>query len=95
MYGEDAVDTSAATVAWERARGMEVAPMGVASADGWHDALAGAALCGKNDSVLVLASPDRMQAVESVLSDAGSKASGFIFGGFESVPKSVADRLMS
>ena len=95
VYGEGAVDTSAATVAWERARGMGVAPMGVASADGWHDALAGAALCGRNESVLVLASPDRMQAVESVLSDAGSKASGFIFGGFESVPKSVADRLMS
>lgn len=95
VYGEDAVDTSAATVAWERARGMGVSLMGVASANGWHDALAGAALCGRNGSVLVLAAPDRMQAVESVLSDTGPEASGFIFGGLESVPKSVADRLRS
>ena len=52
-------------------------------------------MCGRNGSVLVLAAPDRMQAVESVLSDTGPEASGFIFGGLESVPKSVADRLRS
>lgn len=52
VFGPDAVDTSAEVVCWELKRGMEVLHMGVATARGWHDALSGAALCGKNDSVM-------------------------------------------
>lgn len=52
VFGPDAVDTSAEVVCWELKRGMEVLHMGVATARGWHDALSGAALCGKNNSVM-------------------------------------------
>lgn len=88
VFGPDAVDTSAEVVRWELKRGMGASHMGVATARGWHDALAGAALCGKNDSVVALAVPDKLDAVDAALAG-GPVASGWVFGGTAAVPSSV------
>lgn len=96
VFGETAVDTSAAIAKWETERGMEVSKhMGVATANGWQDALAGAALCGQHNCILVLASPEQMQAVDWVLDQFGGDAEGYVFGGTAAVPDSILKRLQS
>ncbi len=88
VFGPDAVDTSAEVVRWELKRGMEVSHMGIATARGWHDALSGAALCGKNNSVMALAIPEKLDAIDAALG-AGAVVSGSVFGGTAAVPSSV------
>ena len=88
VFGSDAVDTSAGVVRWELKRGMEVLHMGVATARGWHDALSGAALCGKNNSVMALAIPEKLDAIDAVL-DGGAVVSGSVFGGAAAIPSSI------
>lgn len=96
VYGDTAVDTSKAIAKWEVERGMGVSPcMGVATADGWQDALSGAALCGSNNCILLLATPDQMQAVNWAVDKFEYNSRGFVFGGPAAVPQSIMSRLLS
>ena len=86
VAGESCYETSQAVAEWELERGMKVDNMGVATGTTYHDALTGAALCGKNDAVLLLADGTSRQAAEGFVSPRVEEISqGYIFGGKQSV----------
>ncbi len=72
--------------------------LGVARADdnniGWKDALAGAALCGKNKSVMLLADKNNdAQAEAFVKANKAQISMGYIFGGKSAVPAATETKL--
>ena len=87
LAGSGAYDTSLKIATWELENGMSVSTMGLATGEGYWDALTGAALCGKNNSILVLANdaPDHyerlaaFQSLESHIKNGGTKV--YVFGG--------------
>ena len=88
--GATAVETSMAVAKYAVERGMSANGMGVATMDGYWDALTGGPLCGKNNAVLVLASEDNIAAVDGFI--APNKRlidEGYVFGGTSAVPTSV------
>ena len=90
LFGEGAIETSQKVVEFELANGMSADGMAVSTNSGYWDALAGAALCGRNDSVLVLASAENMTAMESVATANRSQIStAYVLGGTAAVPASV------
>ena len=63
LGGEQAYETACVIAKWERDQGMTADNMGVACGTGYWDALAGAALCGKNRSVILLADNSNFRTV--------------------------------
>ena len=73
---------------------MRADRMGVATTSGYWDALAGAALCGRRGSVLVLVSDERSHSISGfVRSHAKEISDGYIFGGPAAVSKATAKAL--
>ena len=106
LWGQDCEDTSLAIARWEVAEGgMGVSRMGVAtdgveefvrSGRGYWDSLCGAALCGRDASVLVIAREGRYAAVDGVLSEHASEVVTLrVFGGEAAVPASVLEHALS
>ena len=95
LAGPNAYATSARIAAWELEEGfLEADGIGVACGTGYWDALTGAALCGKNKSVLVLADDNNYSAAVSVMNDYSNEISkGYLFGGTESVGKVAEDKI--
>lgn len=80
--GEDAYDTAAKLASWAISQGMSADKCGVATIDGYWDALTGAALCGKNGSVLLLADGGASTRAEALLkANADTISYGYVFGG--------------
>ena len=74
--------------------------LGVARADrndyGWKDALAGAALCGRNRSIILLADKaNSVEAENAVKAFKGNIAHAYVFGGPAAVPASVMTKLQN
>ena len=93
-YGDDAVATSAAFAQWAIKQGMKADKMGVATTGGFYDALTGSALCGKNNSVLVLASPDSSAGATTVIKANKSKmTTGYVFGGKAAVSDKILNEI--
>ncbi len=74
--------------------------LGVARADdnniGWKDALAGAALCGKNKSVLILADvKNSAQAAAFVKANKNDIVFAYVFGGKLAVPEAAYNKLVN
>ncbi len=88
LAGDTALDTSGAIAAWEVGEGMGVSHLSVATSDGYWDALTGAAVCGKNASVLVLVgkdgAKDPWRAYDSA-SQLGKIEHGHVLGGTAAV----------
>ena len=81
LYGKNGVETSAAIANWGLKNGMSANKAGIASSQNYPDALAGAALCGYNKSVLLLAD-DRALTNASFLSNyKWSIDRAYVFGG--------------
>lgn len=81
-WGDSAYDTSAALALWGISQGLRADNVGVATCTGYWDALTGAALCGRNDTVLVLVDDGRYQGLEQVVvPNKGAIARGYVFGG--------------
>ena len=80
LSGATAIDTSGAIGRWEVSEGMGVAHMAVATGGGYWDALTGAAVCGKQNSVLVLVNEGSYQAFDAVYSR-GKVRHGHVLGG--------------
>ena len=106
LWGQDCEDTSLAIARWEVAEGgMGVSRMGVATdgveefvrtGRGYWDSLCGAALCGRDASVLVIAREGRYAAVDGVLSEHASEVVTLrVFGGEAAVPASVLEHALS
>ena len=85
IWGQTGVDTSAAIAEFGIEHGVEVNQMGVATSQNYPDALAGAAFCGHNNAVLVLADD---KALKNAYFPTGYKSRikrGYIFGGTAAV----------
>jgi lactocepin len=86
LAGNTAVETSAAIANFELACGMQVDKMAVATTGDFYDALTGAALCGKNGSVLVLANDANRSSIAAVVKpNKNLIGTAYIFGGSAAV----------
>ena len=74
---------------------MTAAHMGVATGRSYYDALAGAALCGKKNSVLILADDGNSNTVDNVVkpNKKALEKSCYIFGGTSAVSTSVENKI--
>ncbi len=93
LAGTNGVKTSAAIATWGIQNGLSANKMGVATSQNYPDALAGAALCGFNNSVLVLADD---KAWENALFPKAYKSTiktGYIFGGTSAVGEKTVSQL--
>lgn len=88
--GDTRYETSALVATWAQSKGMEVSFVGVATGSNFADALAGAALCGKYNSVLILADDANTSAISNVVAKqkSGIDAS-LVFGGLRAVSSGV------
>ena len=95
LYGEVALDTSAEIAKWEvEVEGMSLDNLSVATSSGYWDALTGAALTGKQDSVLVLVNPDGdYRALDAVYAFDGIVENGHVYGGNAVIADEVFDRI--
>ena len=94
LKGNNALGTSAAIARWElSSEGMKATHFTVATSGSYKDALCGAALCGKQNSVLVLVDKrGNLDAVEAVLGDRSAWKGiqcGYVLGGKVAVSQGV------
>ena len=96
LGGKTAIDTSVLVANYGVSLGMKANNVGVATQNGYWDALSGAALCGKKNSVLVLVDGASSASISGFVGKrAKSISNGYIFGGIYAVGKPVADRLIA
>ena len=82
LGGKTAIDTSALVAEYGIELGMSEDGMGVATQWGYWDALAGAALCGKLNSVLVLVDDEESPSISGFVGKYCEEvAGGYVFGG--------------
>ncbi len=93
LWGNNAVETSKKIAEWGIKNGLNANKMGVATSQNFPDALAGAALCGKNRSVLVLA--DDQANLNATFPKAYKKtiSRGYVFGGKYAVGEKTLNTL--
>ena len=100
LSGWDYYDTSREIALWAIRNGMSASRMGVATSYDYYDALCGAALCGKNKSVLVLADARNAENVDSGSTSFTKKykskiSRGYVFGGTSVVSTTTFDKLIA
>lgn len=97
LAGDDAIQTSSRIATWcVYNQNMSPNNMGVATAGGYHDALAGAALCGKRGSAMILVNKagTNLYGVEYfVAKNERLITNGYVFGGTAAVKDSVLGAL--
>ncbi|CRH71621.1 N-acetylmuramoyl-L-alanine amidase LytC precursor [Chlamydia trachomatis] len=94
IAGETAYDTSAKLATKLIALGMSANNMAIATGWGYTDALAGAALCGKQNSVMVLADNTNQTAINDVVAaNKNAIQNYYIFGGTSVVGDGTTDAL--
>lgn len=95
VWGQSAYETSAEMASFSIKEGMSADGMGVATGTGYWDALAGAALCGSKNSVLLLADDGRLAAFDGVFdAHKGSVKEAYVFGGEMSVTPETWNHLI-
>ena len=94
IAGPNAIATSEMIAAWGLSNGMVINNVGIASSLNFPDALAGAALCGKNKSVILLADDSNNSNVAFIKSKASSVKKGFVFGGLSAVGQETFNKLV-
>ena len=93
-WGKTAHETSVALANYGLEQGLSAKGMGVATSGGYWDALTGAALCGKRESVLVLVSDTNLAAIDDfVAKHAKDVSQGVVLGGTAAVPTGIWDEL--
>ena len=86
LSGANAYETSAAVASWCMKQGMKANNLGIATGQGYWDALVAGPFCGKKNSVLLLADDGNLTNVSGfVRANAASIDAGYIFGGRGSV----------
>ena len=94
LAGETCVETSEAVAQFAFDQGMGCARMGVATANGHWDALAGAPLCGVNESILVLAWDSTSDSVNAFVDAHRAEVEqGYVFGGEFAIDRPTFDIL--
>lgn len=92
--GETAIETSTSFASFALGEGMQANGIGVASSGGYWDALTGSALCGHNNTPIVLVKDDRASVVAKFLSGQGC-SEVYVFGGPDAVSHSSFNALVS
>ena len=95
--GPNAYATSSHVATWAIDEGLlSVEGIGVACGTGYWDALTGAALCGMNGSVLVLADDYNYSTAVCIINEySGTFAQGYLFGGTDSVGVMTEQKIAS
>lgn len=94
LWGQNAEGTSSRIAEWSVDQGMSPANVGVATSQDYCDALVGSALCGKNNSPILLAKNTNRSVVYSFLNKNRSRIShAYIFGGNYVVSAATEDLL--
>ena len=96
LGGNTAYGTCKKVADFSLANGMTAAHMGVATGCSYQDAIVGAALCGKNNSILVLADDGNSANVNSVVAahKAEMVGSSYIFGGTQAISAAVEKKIV-
>ncbi len=90
LGGNTAYGTSKLVANWCIGQGMSASKAGIATGKSYHDALAGAALCGKNNAVLCLVDEGKEACVNGVLAPNKNKMlAAYVFGGTQAVSDAV------
>ena len=80
--GGGAIETSVHTANYGVSLGMSSDKMGVATGNGYWDALTGGAFCGKNNAVIALINTSNRSSIGNfVVPNKGSISTGYVFGG--------------
>ena len=96
LAGDTAITTSQRICEFELAHGMTADGMGLATVDGYWDALTGAALCGKNNAVLgIVADANSTTITQFVKQNKGSISSLYLFGGRAALSDAVGKAVSS
>ena len=96
IYGQTAIETSAAIARWELGRGMNCDGLTVATSEGYWDALTGAAFCGTRGSVLVLEGSENYTAIDAIASEyRAAVTNGYVLGGPSAVPSLTYQHLLA
>lgn len=82
LWGATAYETSERIATWCVTQGMMADGMGIATGEDYYDALAGAALCGKNNAVIALVSDTNHVCIDGFISAHASRINAaYAFGG--------------
>lgn len=87
--GGDRYGTSAAVAAWSVEQGMSYDGCAIAYGENFPDALAGATICGRNGSVMLLTGKDEVAGIDALAKEAPYISKVYFIGGTGSVPESV------
>lgn len=92
LASSDAIATSEAVASYGLTVGMSANRMGMATNSSYYDALAGAALCGKNNAVMVLVGDESSSSISGFVTEhAASISTGYLFGGTGTLSTAVED----
>lgn len=90
LSGANCYGTSLAVANWCLSQGMSANQLAAATGEDYHDAVCGAAFCGKNSSVLILVSDNDSSTISGFVRPQRAWISrGYILGGEASVPFST------
>ena len=82
LAGSTAYETSGAIASWCLTQGMEAYEVGIATGASYYDALAGAALCGKNNAALILVADENRSTIDGFMSKHSTTITkAYVFGG--------------
>ena len=96
LEGATAIETSEAVAKFGLTCGMTADSMGIATMNGYWDALSGAALCGRLDSVMVLVGNENSHSIGGFVKSNASQIAGlYVFGGKAAVSDAVVAKLKS
>ena len=94
LWGADAVDTSLKVAQFSLGLGLSADGFGVATSTGYWDALAGAALCGKNGSTLIIVDGPRATTIAGFAkANKADVEHAYIFGGVDAVSSATETAL--
>lgn len=94
LGGPTRYESSSLIAEWAQQQGMGVTNLAVACGFNFPDALAGSALCGKNNSVLLLVEDSNTSCITGFISqNVSSISQGYVFGGTSAVSNSSLSML--
>ena len=95
LGGGTAYSTSRIIAQWCIEHGMNVDNIGVACGTGYHDALCASALCGKNNTVLILVSETQQTCINSVIAEYKNRIlTAYFFGGEKAISATLRQTCM-
>ena len=95
LWGANGVATSRAIAEWGLRNNMNADNMGVATSQNYPDALAGAALCGYKNSVLILADDKAMDNASFPKTYKSKIQTAYVFGGTSAVGNKTWNALVA